>query len=179
MSVHMKLKNFKCELCEKAYAEKADLKKHEQKIHFCAICEQHYGDLQQHNEEKHGEKADSKKLEHFCTICEKYFENLKKHERVHFCTICGQHFENIKQHNEEEHVKLLHYCERCLKEFEGIDDLEIHMKIKHSIIFSFFCDYCEKGFTKKFQIEQHMDSHKRQFRRGTQFKRQEEIVWIQ
>jgi len=150
MTVHMKLKNFKCELCEKSYKEKVDLKKHERKIHFCEICEEHFENLKQHNEEIHDEEV-----------------RLEKH----FCTICGGNFENLKQHNEEEHVQLLHYCDKCLKEFETLRGLESHMKTKHSTIFSFFCDYCEKGFAEKFQIERHLEDHKRQFMREAKVKK--------
>ncbi|XP_070505290.1 zinc finger protein 91-like [Chironomus tepperi] len=154
--VHMNQRNYDCEFCDKKFGKKSGLDRHVLTVH--------------------------KKEKNFnCEECGKAFgekAQLKKHERLHlftYCARCKDHFEDIKQHNGEKHSNLKHSCESCFKVFERLRDLESHIKIRHSTVRSYFCDYCDKGFAEKIQIERHMKVHKKQFLRDSQIKKEEEI----
>ncbi|KAL7044370.1 hypothetical protein ACKWTF_001895 [Chironomus riparius] len=154
--VHMNQRNYDCEFCDKKFGKKSGLDRHVLTVH--------------------------KKQKNFkCEQCDKAFgekAQLKKHERLHlftYCAKCKGHFEDIKQHNEEKHSNLKHSCNSCFRVFERLRDLESHMKTKHSSIRSYFCDYCNKGFAEKFQIERHMKVHKRQFMREASIKQDVEF----
>lgn len=143
--------NFKCSFCCKIFSRKYNLTMHEvihtgKRPHTCQICSQtftHYTSLVNHT------KAIHKKNRQRCSACEKSFINkseLNVHTReCHLpdtdprryfpCKLCDDKF---KTHN-----RLNHHKARAHK--------------KHSAKFT--CDYCQKEFTCRQYIVNHLHIH--------------------
>ena len=85
-TVHEKIKDFKCEICEKAFISNSDLKRHINAVHAktknfgctqCGKCFSQSGHLNQHIKSVHEGIRENK-----CALCDNSFsrsENLRRH----------------------------------------------------------------------------------------------------
>lgn len=147
-------KTFVCELCDKLYTTKGNLKLHIKIVH-------------------HGEK-----LLFPCSVAtceEKLSTRALRQEHLHkihniareifSCTHCDVHFLNkssLKDHINFTHQGVQFKCELCQKRFANLSNLTYHTKTHISIEdrkeqWNRFCDLCCEVFEYKSQLEYHMN----------------------
>ena len=154
--------SFKCDLCEKYFAQKAALEKHQRirkrKTTSCPFCEMSFcttKELKLHNEKSHKEGADSK-------------------------ATTGDLDQEIEVHNEKSHkegtdtkattgdldhdieVKISRTCPVCHKMFYDYSNVKRHTRSKHEKVDRLECDECEKQFSCKYSLNYHVKSNHRQ-----------------
>ncbi|XP_076351217.1 zinc finger and BTB domain-containing protein 41-like [Tachypleus tridentatus] len=141
-----KNKSYVCDICHKAFTEKAKLKRH-QSIHL-----------------------DVRKM-YPCDVCSKSFtwkDNLERHKR----RFHRKHFQlKLLTLDERESVSnpglgwknLRITCEICLKTFSCKSSLRVHRHYQHIRKRSFSCHLCGKILSRK----QSLDRHIRSFHLGT------------
>lgn len=142
-TVHQK-KNFRCEICGKAYESRSGLLRHIQCIHKkikhkCKICGKEYStkhNLKVHFQAEHeGKRFKCEK----CGKTFKYSRSLRLHKQVeagvkYRCRHCGKYYTNkevLKIHIRQVHKKIRHECKICGKSYSSKVNLKRHVDIKH------------------------------------------------
>ncbi len=158
---------FTSEICNKALANKDNLKRHKEihfegntgenllkdlEIYYCDMCEYSTSrteNLTRHKKTKtHLTKLEKKKgeIKFSCDICEFstfYAFNLKKHQNIHT----------------NEPVDKIYSCDKCEKTFDRRDNLKRHVKQRKEKPQNYSCDICEKTFSQKFNLKVHRQIH--------------------
>ncbi|XP_063545003.1 RE1-silencing transcription factor-like [Cydia strobilella] len=156
-AVHSTQTLFNCDICNKEFALKSYLLKHK-KTHIdvkevqCEICYQVYktvDDAKRHAKRVHMKPEDSKKMKtHKCDICDKEFTRTKYlffHKKTHVdktlsCKFCHKLFKcnsHVNRHTKRVHTK----------------------SVKPNTDASFYCDICNKAFSKKKNLVKHIQIH--------------------
>ena len=144
---HYGIKNLKCEKCDKAFAEKFNLRMHVQK---CT------GELQ-------GTDKPDTKL-HQCNSCEKSFgklDDLKAHMKIHGKNLVV--LSDVQQFDEKEikqGKKITEFkCEFCEKDFDQALKLNIHIGESHKNgnAEDHKCYLCGKGFSHSPGLTRHLE----------------------
>lgn len=147
----IKLKEFHCEICHKQFSRNDLLLRH--KIAHAIKME----------DPKHSEY---KRIERTPVI---YSDinviNLKSEEYIYSCPSCDMLFVNkddFDHHFQENHEKKQEYnvtCDVCSEKFSKLSHKNRHMKKVHFLDKQYKCPTCEKSFSKKEQMEHHVNSH--------------------
>jgi KRAB domain-containing zinc finger protein len=184
-AIHLKLKNYKCEICEFATAQKCNLSEHVRFVHnketpqiCCPDCnfKCHYpAILKKHQMRRHTKEED--KIFHQCKVCQ--FKSvcsttLKYHiNSVHLniqpfsCNICDQKFASKSYFNV--HLKKFHnsdgllanlkikrfHCDICGFKCNQDFNLQRHKKRMHTDTKAYRCETCEKTFFSKAELKTH------------------------
>ena len=170
--VHLKIKNFPCEQCDKSFFRKYNLQEHSRIEHsdgikkfLCADCGNCYLTSQKlhlHNKTVHG----SKNFE--CDKCHKCFalqrllnEHVKKAHgvREEKCPQCDKCFTNktsVTIHIRSVHATRSHCCKQCNKGFGSTKLLKFHVKSVHGEK-SHKCTLCSDMFPTTFRLKSHME----------------------
>ena len=144
-SVHLKIKDHKCQLCDASFPGSSALKFHVKIVHHkikdstCEICGKSYinGSVLRY----HVSRVHLKEKNEVCQICGKRFADscdLRKHVKgfhegkMAECKICG---------------KLLRY-----------HSIKNHVKLVHEKIYNYKCDICGKAFGESKTLSRHVDS---------------------
>ena len=118
---------FKCDICEKSFALKTELKSHysarhgvrrEYKCDLCSKTFNQLGGLKRHKNDIHDKAIDSNLRK--CNICEKTFTSSRSKER-------------LKRHVKDVHSEVKLKCKICDNEFKSKSTLVKHMKKLHLI----------------------------------------------
>ena len=158
-------KKFVCGDCPRTFMSSKTLEYHKQRIHSetnekvkCKMCDAlftHQISLLRH--EKIHEEI-KPKIE--CKLCHKTFgrkDSVTKHAKsVHGFLFSMSSFNMVKDLNEK---KKMLQCKMCQKEFWGVnavDELETHITRRCQ---DFECANCEKYFSSKDNMKQHMSAH--------------------
>ncbi|CAH0564687.1 unnamed protein product [Brassicogethes aeneus] len=174
--LHEAIRNYKCHYCAESFASKEFLKEH-MGVHRdadplkCQLCNIRLPDKEAFNE--HENKHIELKESGYCVYCANstFYFNLKDHvEKKHSaraCEYCDLVFydeksiENHKKsHLDEVNSKEDLLCTICNKQFEFPRYLKAHLKRHEDSYKKFKCDLCEKGFSSKRDLTDHVNVHK-------------------
>ena len=147
-NTHKEIKQYKCELCDKAFREPGKLKSHKvmvhegaEKIHKCDFCDKSYAlksYLKSHIKSSHGNQPPVN-----CHICGKSFS--KQYLRSHIKEV----------HEGEINWKVCHICAfKCRTN----STLKTHMMTVHSDERNFPCDQCSYAAKTKAFLRKHIAS---------------------
>ena len=147
--------NLKCDLCEKVFHYKKNLKNHFQRHHneikfSCTFCDKQFAyklNLARHMEDHTNLKPQTKKqCDYECDICGKAFKSLNTFS-THRATI---------------HLnKELFECKKCTKQFKQSIHLKRHIKLVHEVHEkNYRCETCNKSCSLKANLLRHIkESH--------------------
>jgi len=136
-----------CEICEKVFSTKSNLKTHistihdKQKKYECEHCNKEFG--QKGNLNYHISSVHLKQKKYECEHCNKAFINKG----------------DLKHHIRTVHLKQKKYeCEHCNKAFGHRGNLNNHIGNVHLKQKIYECEYCNKGFGRKGDLKKHIKS---------------------
>ena len=175
--VHDKIRNFKCNQCEKSFAQLHTLKGHVQSMHEglkyeCELCGKafpHRSNMIRHVRLVHENKGILKPKNHQCGKCERTFyskEKLLLHQEIRHnvtnfqCKICDKIFSlkaTLKSHTLSVHDKVKIKCDFCPDVFSQRANMLRHIKIVHKKE-KVQCLKCEKSFCDKSTMKLHVQS---------------------
>lgn len=163
LQIKKQLRPYKCNLCQKAFAQRQSLKNHLErhkraseypKRYLCEICSKIFtlsASLRLHMRTHSGVKP------HVCNVCNKAFTKrtyLRLHLRIHSgekpysCKYCNKTFtraNNLARHLTVHTREAKYQCKVCSKYFSRSNTLNDHMYI-HTGQRPYACKYCSKSF---------------------------------
>nr|XP_023019904.1 gastrula zinc finger protein XlCGF26.1-like [Leptinotarsa decemlineata] len=174
MGIHKDEDPLKCQCCGEKLANIEEFTVHRNK-HIelkqsgnCEYCgnKTFYFELKDHIQKMHHPRS--------CDICSLVFydqKSIDNHRRSHLeeteredyiCTICGKQFEfprYLKAHakRHEEDYKKFR-CDLCQKSFSSKRDLTDHLNV-HANVKNYHCKVCNKAFRTKQSVNKHMPIH--------------------
>ena len=175
--VHLKIKNFSCTFCNKKFCAKDKLINHENTVHRklkkfpCDQCEKTFA--YKHHVKDHVKAAHTLVRDVSCNYCNKMFAHsyvLNKHvQSVHLkirnkkfsCTICSYKSDcsfKVKRHERSVHQKIKDFsCNVCNRKFSRKDKLNDHVKAHENIgNKGFACEICNKKISRKYNLVKHI-----------------------
>ena len=162
-TIHDKIKDFKCNICQAEFSRKHNLQNHiaRNRCNKCKICGQTFpqtdgrtSDLRMHLKNVHGEYKEKKKF--ICPKCSKVLlgtDGLTRHiEGVHMrhCRYCdfmeGKNEMTMKEHMRASHIFKCHLCD-----FQAYYKSQLNQHLRSKIhnpdkINDHICDTCGKAF---------------------------------
>ncbi|XP_042344536.1 zinc finger protein 569-like [Plectropomus leopardus] len=168
-NAHTGKKSFKCNMCEKVFRCKSDLKRHlkihtGEKPYSCNTCGKRFNQpsiLKAHIRLHTGEKP------YLCNTCGERFcrsSDLKAHVRVHtgekpyLCKTCGKDFRSsshLKIHTRTHTGEKPYTCQTCGRAFRLIGHLIGHIRT-HTGEKPYSCSVCGKHFRLSGTLKDHM-----------------------
>ena len=188
--IHSNIRSYKCTDCDKTYKYDGQLRIH-RRYHtgqrfYCDICQKGFvdkADLKKHSVGHVVQKRSEPKMalgivkrqyprvkpKHICTVCLENFNDrstLEKHQtnvhdsKIFHCLECDKWFrttQSFDQHNQIHSNDLPYKCSRCGKHFAASNSLQHHLKLHGEKKFA--CHTCGKAFVKKAHLEAHERTH--------------------
>ena len=169
------IKKYVCEVCNKEFNLKRQLKCHiktfhekYEKIIICDMCGKTFSNkdsLKKHRRHIHEGVKD-----YICNYCSKAFReshDMKHHIksvhegiRDHICDLCGEKFgkgSSLTRHKKTVHENSRdHVCQFCNKAFVESSRLKQHITIVHEGIKKWKCDICERKFGQRSKMNVHI-----------------------
>ncbi|XP_015591278.1 zinc finger protein 85 [Cephus cinctus] len=137
--------------------------------YHCSKCTKHF--LRKERLEFHEMRHNEDMSKHICSSCGKKFsaENalyehyifVHKGARPHICELCGKSFQlkaRLKEHLRSHTGERPYKCDACDQRCMTANALKIHKKI-HSVHERFVCQICNKTFSKKQNMNEHLEKH--------------------
>ena len=178
---HMKLKHdidIVCEICSKTYSNMANLKMHQESVHFknkmaaCEICDKQFNHIRYLKAHMESHKSEGR---FECSQCHRKFNtkaSLINHIETHkapddrdykyVCNYCGKKY--LYKSNYEDHLNKHtgakpHVCKTCNKSFGFRSMLLKHKIYVHQQERPFYCTQCRKSFKFERLLRNHMTIH--------------------
>lgn len=154
-TVHEKIKNYKCPLCDKTFNKSSGLSRHVNGVHEkkkqfeCPICQKGFHDksyLYKHIK-FHGDKKTSK----YRLVVS------QKHQDPNHCFICRIDVEDMRDHFKTVHPDSKFECKICFRSYPRKESLRRHQNafhVKNPVKYT--CDHCGKSYVDKDNIRKHM-----------------------
>lgn len=172
-SKHSLDRPFKCEICDKAFKYKCDLKTHslmhDDKANVSYYCDKcPYQTRTKNNLKAHYTRRHTAEYSFTCEYCGKRFKmewDLKLHLETHgsskfICEICNRLYTSeytLYKHKKVMHLNEYKYkCHICNKGLLTAENLESHLQ-RHQ--YSYSCAVCNKVFTSKRYLTTHLSTH--------------------
>ena len=142
IKTHSDLREWQCDLCEKAFHTRGSLLAHKKAVHpesgpfLCDLCGTTF-------------KTKSSLSMH----CMEQHEGVKNYQ----CSQCGKRFSRssqLKRHEVFHTVHKPHRCNNCDKEFRFLYEYYAHVN-EHKGIEQFTCTVCRKVFSKQSNLKRH------------------------
>ena len=170
------VQRLKCNLCEKSYKHRDDLKVHllwhsGQRPYECNVCLKKFYSrkiLRRHCSYVH-DKVKRYQVQRFqCNICDKRFTNstsVKRHMYVHSaekpfkCSVCPKGYTNkalLNQHLVSHSEQKGFPCHVCKRVFNWKYDLKKH-SWQHTTERPYRCAVCKKGFVQRHFLKKHIE----------------------
>lgn len=169
-NVHLKLKPYACEECDKQFAQKVQLQQHasvhlEQANIPCELCDMKFKTIfrqRVHVRTMHKDNQPLTTLE--CDVCFKQFlsqQSFVNHKGSHLepnllCSICGKKYKtngllaaHMTTHNPKTYA-----CELCPSTFKTMKSLQYHRHV-HSGLKPYLCELCDRTFRTKTHLKTH------------------------
>ncbi|GFT13518.1 zinc finger protein 271 [Trichonephila clavipes] len=170
LRIHTQEKPHVCEICNKTFSEKSNLKRHllihtNEKPHVCDICNKAFSEKSNLKKHLH---IHTKEKPYVCDICNKSFSqnsNLEKHllihtnEKPHVCDICYKCFSHrdvFKKHLFVHTKEKPYVCDICNKSFSRNSSWNRHLRI-HTNEKPHVCHICNKSFSQNSNLEKHLE----------------------
>ncbi|KAK9885871.1 hypothetical protein WA026_013746 [Henosepilachna vigintioctopunctata] len=170
-------KKFTCEVCQKTFACKYQLKVHSQthittKEFKCTLCERSFKTdkyLENHMNYNHIRSN----FRHQCTYCDKSYRSEKElvqhvqtkhHGLVYKCDICFKDFYSdmyLKKHvmqHDDSYIPPSVPCSQCDKVFSCKRSLTVHVESFHNGV-RHICEICGKSLSTQYSLRLHMRTH--------------------
>eukprot|EP01083_Nonionella_stella_P280166 952970_1 len=165
--------SYKCNLCQKEFVLKHNLKKHRKTVHakemlWCDVCGKQFTSQSRLN--THVQSVHENLRPFQCEISTKKFkgkssrtEHVKRvdgNQKPDQFEICDKQFGS--KYNMKEHVRAVHenlrpfQCEICQKRFQENSHLKEHIQCVHENLRPFQCERCEKMFKIKSHLKEHI-----------------------
>lgn len=181
--MHLHYQNHVCKVCEAGFYSRASLRMHHKNMHVlprdegsfpCPQCSKSYRTLDARREHINRVHLKNDKRHH-CHVCSEKFKDTadrNQHcQEVHGlkamvnyqCNSCPKNFKRssgLSAHVRQCHLmERTHDCKFCDMSFWSICELKNHM-VKHTGgDESFVCDKCNKAYSRKKVLRQHMKIH--------------------
>lgn len=152
---HTGVKSFKCDIkgCGKEYSNKSHLYRHKKTSHNDSLSE----------------VPRIQSLSFSCGDCDLKFRQklqLKKHRIIKHtgqyplsCSQCQKGFLNTKSLNRHKRIHDFVRCSDCDEQLPNWSKLVIHRRRYHQPAPTFTCDLCDKKFTRRPNLREHMKLH--------------------
>lgn len=170
----VRYKDHPCEVCGKyfdSYYLKIHMRRHTgEKPFVCRECNKKFRKkslLKSHFKRHHGELDDL-----ICDVCGNVFSskgNLKAHklvhsnEKPHKCKVCQKTFRqavHLAEHEKTHGNEFPYQCIPCGKQYKAKISLDKHRESFHEGIKRVFpCHLCDKSFTRKAKLNDHVNFH--------------------
>ncbi|XP_019701248.2 LOW QUALITY PROTEIN: zinc finger protein 420-like [Harpegnathos saltator] len=137
--------------------------------YHCSKCSKHF--VRKERLEFHEMRHNENMNEFICSTCGKEFsaENslyehylfVHKGARPHICELCGKSFQlktRLKEHHRTHTGERPYQCDVCGQRCMTTNALKLHRKI-HFSHKRYNCNICEKSFTKKQNMNEHLEKH--------------------
>ena len=168
------IKEHKCEICDKVYLGKENLKKHKGNVHSgvryqCVKCDylsSTKGSLRRHTRSTHeGVKSPCPQCDHKAHDQPSLAKHIKvvhlglKPFKCQACDFRSTTESNILNHEKRRHSsEKSHFCLFCNKGFLQLTNLSIHERT-HTGQKTINCPQCDTLFSTKWFLEKHIKSH--------------------
>ena len=163
----------KCPVCKKKFKTMKQMhihkaEAHGRRIYHCVKCDKWYPTSQKFDDHL---RADLNIRPYKCDKCTKCFtakKYLHHHSMTHFidtvkpfsCSYCTKRF--IRKKHAESHERMHtnerpYECSDCGKTYKHAEQMLIHRRLHTGE--RFYCQYCNRGFTAKCELEKHERVH--------------------
>ena len=151
-AVHANIKQYKCDVCDRAFGQKENLNRHKLILHSRENLQKNKGNVCQ----QCGKGFTSK------SFLRVHVEGVHLKVKKHKCEDCDSSFSirsELVVHKRAVHLKLKpHPCHDCDAAFARGTHLKRHIANVHLRVKNFKCDECEKMFFRKDHLKVHRES---------------------